>query len=151
LNLALGTGVALIIGSQVSWALYSVLIKRQIRKQTRLQILCFIFPLAFLFTLPFASFDLAFSQPQIIPFFAIFPVAGGIAMGLANLFQFKAIETKGLMITNSSSLVYPFLTAVMGFLVFGETLTMAQLAFACILVLGAYLIIRCKCDVRQIE
>jgi len=151
LDVTLGTGVLIILLSQVSWALYSVLIKKHIRRQTRLTILCFIFPLAFLMSVPFAAYDLTFSAEQVVPLFIIFPLAGGFAMGIANVLQFKAIELKGLLVTNSASLVYPFLTAVMGFLVFQETLTALQLAFAGILVVGAYLIIKCKCDVRQID
>ena len=151
LSITVGIGVALVLLSQLSWALYSVLIKRLIRRQTRLTILCFIFPLAFLMSLPFATYDFAFNPGQLIPFFILYPVVGGMALGAANVFQFKAIEEKGLLVTNSFGLVYPFIVAALGFLVFGETLTAIQLAFAGILVAGAYLIIRCKCDVRQID
>ncbi len=151
LSITFSIGVVLVLVSQFSWSLYSVSIKRLIRRKNRLVVLCFIFPLAFLFSVPFAAYDIAVNALSINPLFLPIPIASGIIVGAANLFQFKAIESKGLIVTNAFSLTTPLMTGLMGFAVFGEMLSLTQLAFAAILISGAYFIIKCKCDIRAID
>ena len=151
LSVTLSIGVALILVSQLSWSLYSVSIKSLIQRKNRLVVLCFIFPLAFLFSTPFAAYDLALNASTINPLFLFIPIVSGIIVGAANLFQFKAIESKGLIVTNAFSLTAPLMTGLLGFAVFGEMLSVAQLGFAAVLIIGAYFIIKCKYDVRAID
>ena len=151
LSVTFSIGVALILVSQLSWSLYSVSIKRLIRRKNRLVVLCFIFPLAFLFSVPFAAYDIAVNASSINPLFLFIPIVSGIVVGAANLFQFKAIESKGLIVTNAFSLTAPLMTGIMGFIVFSELLSLTQVLFGIILVSGAALIIRCKCDIRAID
>ncbi|GEM_PF-2448309 len=151
LSLTLGIGVLLVLASQVCWSLYSVSIKRLISRKSRLQILTFIFPLAFLFSLPFASYEAGVLGNAFTPLFLLVPVASGIVLGLANVMQFRAIESKGLIVTNAFSLTMPLYTGIMGLALFGEILSPLQFFFGCILLAGAFFIIRCKCDVRSVD
>jgi len=52
ITITLGLGLLLLIVSQLSWSFFSVSMKGLINKQTRLSILCLIFPLGFLFSIP---------------------------------------------------------------------------------------------------
>ena len=146
ITITLGVGLLLLIVSQISWSFFSVSIKGMINKQTRLTILCFIFPLGFLFSLPIAAIDLAAPLPAFNPLILLFPLASGVAMALGNVAQFRAIQQKGLLVTNAFQLSMPFMTGALGFLIFGETLTVIQILFAGILIAGSYLIIKCNCD-----
>ncbi len=150
LTLTLGIGISLILGSQVCWSLYSVSIKRLISKENRLHVLSFIFPLAFVFSLPFAGIEI-FSNAVFKPVFLLVPISSGIIIGIANVMQFKAIERKGLIVTNAFGLTIPLFAGIMGFVLFGEMLTVMQFLFGALLLMGAYFIINCKCDVRTVD
>jgi len=151
ITLTLGLGFLLLIVSQLSWSFFSVSMKRLINKQTRLSILCLIFPLGFLFSIPVGAVDVAAGLPPFNPLILLFPLASGVAMALGNVAQFRAIQSKGLLVTAAFQLSMPFMTGALGFLLFGEVLTLTQMAFAAVLIAGSYLIIRCNCDVTQID
>jgi len=150
LTFTLGIGIALILGSQVCWSLYSVSLKRLISRHNRMYILSLIFPLAFVFSMPFAGYELA-AGTEFTPLFLLVPIASGIILGFANVMQFKAIELKGLIVTNAFSLTMPLYTGIMGFVLFGEMLHPLQFLFGAVLLVGAYFIIRCRCDVRPVD
>ncbi len=150
ITFSLGAGILMIVASQVFWSLYSVSIKALISKRAGIHVLSFILPVAFFLSLPVAFIDVRASG---FPAFtaATLSIASGISIGLAYFFQFKAIEEKGLIVTNAFNLTSPLLTGLLGLALFGEFLTAAQTIFAVVLLTGAYFIIRCKCDVRQFD
>jgi len=151
ITITLGLGLLLLIVSQLSWSFFSVSMKGLINKQTRLSILCLIFPLGFLFSIPVGAVDVAAGLPPFNPLILLFPLASGVAMALGNVAQFRAIQSKGLLVTAAFQLSMPFMTGALGFLLFGELLTLTQIAFAGILIAGSYLIIKCNCDVREVD
>lgn len=148
LTLAFSLGVLLVLISQLSWSTYAVSIKRLISKKNRLVVLSFIYPLAFLFSLPFAYYDLVIIEAPFTPVFLVIPIVSGIVVGLAHSMQFKAIQTKGLIVTNAFSLTAPLMTGIIAFALFGELLSALQILFGAVLITGGFLIISCKCDIR---
>ncbi|MEM0360129.1 MAG: DMT family transporter, partial [Candidatus Diapherotrites archaeon] len=139
-----GLGALLILISQVSWSFYSISMKKLIKNNSRTEALCIIIPLAFLASIPIAGYN--FSQnPQTNAVSLSIPIIAGISLGAANLFEFKAIEKKGLLVTSAFTLVNPLITGIIAFILFTETITLAQAFFAAILITGALLILKCKC------
>ncbi len=63
-------------------------------------------------------------------------------MGLVNTLQYKSIKVIGNSLTANLVLSTPFLTAVASYYIFGEVLTLIQLVFRGVLIMGCVLLLR---------
>lgn len=145
-NVEFNLGVGLLLLSQLSYSFFSLTLKRLTIEGQHIATLVIIFIFAFLYSTPFLVYGTD-ELSRINGLIVLIPVFSGFTIfGIAHLTIYKAIELQGVNLTSAFLLITPLLTAVLAFLIFGEMLAAVQVLWGIVLIIGIYLIMRCKCE-----
>jgi len=137
------TGLAIIIGCSVFWALYAVAVRWKMSRYSPVPAFAVIALytaagcdiLMFLFGEPSAVLR---ASPSV---YAVLVVSALLGIGLAHVFYYAALNRLGVAITSGILLISPFITAVLSIVIYGERLNLVQWAGGAVLVAGTALLV----------
>ncbi len=148
LSAALGAGVVLPLAAAMSWALYSIEIRRTV---------AFMHPAdAFAVVSTYTTAGLAvlafvLGRPSDILRASwwvnvVLVLSGAGSIGVAHILYYTAIEYFGVALTSVFMLATPMLVVVLSFLTFGERLTAGQMVSALMLLAGLAVVLMSRGD-----
>ena len=143
-ELAIGAslvGDLLTLGSAVLWAVYTVAGTRMLRSVDPLQATAWAVLGGMLFLLPFGAVEIATSPPPPVSIAVVAGIlfSGAFAAGIANVFVFNAIRLLGPTRVTVSQFLVPAGAVLLGVLLLGEPLGIAQVAGGAVIVFGVWL------------
>ena len=134
-------GASLIIASQLGWTLYTAFIKRALEDTHPLVAMAyvslFIAVFHFIIGLPQGAMGDITRVPAGIVAVVFF--SGILSIAFPHTLYYSAIRKVGAVLSNSILLLSPIVACIVSFFIFGETLTIPQMAGGVLLILGAYL------------
>jgi drug/metabolite transporter (DMT)-like permease len=139
-------GAALVLLCQCCWAFYMLVVKRILKKLNPLVAMAYIsFAISIFHFIPgiitgqvAALGELPLRTVLILIASGVFSIAG------AHSCFYTAVNKLGVVVSNNSMLIQPLLVCLLSYLVFGEYLTLPQIAGGCLLLLGAWLTYKVK-------
>lgn len=139
-------GVLLMLIGAVLWALYLIVVKKRVRKTEPLVVAGIVYtlsiPLFFISSLFWGDLSKILKAPPGINILLF--VSGILCVGMANAFNFKSIKLIGTAISSTFVLVTPFFTGVASYFIFKEVLTIQQILFGIILIIGCAILWRAR-------
>ncbi len=140
-------GAALMLISSVAWALYTIVMKTRLQKTDPFVSASIIFtlvlPLFLVFALLFGNINniktLSTAPKGII---LILFLSGIFCVGMGNVFNYKSIKLIGVVISSNFRLITPFFTAIFSYIIFKEVLTVYQILFGAILLVGCSILMK---------
>jgi len=137
-------GVVLMLTGAVLWSLYLIVVKKRVRKTEPLVVAGIIYtlsiPLFFISSLLWGNLSSIFNASPGIN--VLLFISGILCVGIANAFNFKSIKLIGTAISSTFVLVTPFFTGVASYFIFKEVLTIPQVLFGIILIIGCAILLR---------
>ena len=137
-------GVVLILLGSVSWGLCCVLIKIRVGRIGAFVSAGVIFtlslPMFLVSALLFGDVKELYVAPRGTVILLL--LYGILCVGVGTGLNYKSIKLIGVVISSSLLLVTPLFTAILSYIIFGETLTTYQILAATILLTGCYMLIR---------
>lgn len=139
-------GVLLLILAALSWAIYTICIKKLVSRIEPFVVTSFVIFFATLLFIPlviiFGDMSRIF---EVSSFTNILLFGSGIlCVGLGNMFYYKDINYLGTARTSAFVLITPFLTGIISYFLLGEILTLVQILFGVVLISGCFLLIKEK-------
>lgn len=139
-------GVLLILTAAASWSLLTALIKKwfsTIPASFSVSMVLTIVTPFYLLT------DMVINRGLRLPDASVYMwilmiVSGIIGVGLAHTFYYYSVPFLGVALCASLDLTRPFLAGIISFLMFGESLTLLQIAGGILLLTGSYLVIKSR-------
>ena len=142
-NLQLDLGSLLVLLGSMIWGLYLVSVKKVLYTVDTLTSSAMIFTLSSLMFVPLTYFvgelDAPFKAPLVIV--VIMVVSGILSVGLGNFFNYIAMKEIGVSVSSLIGVFTPFLTAVFSFIILGEAITMAQVIYGSLIILGFLILV----------
>jgi drug/metabolite transporter (DMT)-like permease len=142
----LSLGAILILTSAILWALYLIIIKIIVKKTYPIVSAGIIYtlsvPLFFVASLLFGNIRTLLIAPKSVIVILFF--SGIFCVGIANALNFKSIKLIGAAISSNFILITPFFTAIFSYLIFKEILTIYQILFGILLIIGCAILIRAR-------
>ena len=141
-GLSLDMGALLVLIGSVFWAFYGISINSFIRNEDPLLFTTLVFSNATIMFLPTILFNLN-ENTGISSYntFFILVISGILSIGIGNWMNMIAIKELGIVTASLIQQVIPFLAALFSYFMLGETLTLAELMFGLLIVVGVLLII----------
>ena len=141
-GLSLDMGALLVLIGSVFWAFYGISINSFIRNEDPLLFTTLVFSNATIMFLPTILFNLN-ENTGISSYntFFILVISGILSIGIGNWMNMIAIKELGIVTSSLIQQVIPFLAALFSYFMLGETLTLAELMFGLLIVVGVLLII----------
>lgn len=139
-------GVIIILISAILWALYLIVVKKRVRKIEPLIVAGIVYtlstPFFFISSLLWGDLSRIFDASPGINILLF--VSGMLCVGIANAFNFKSIKLIGTAISSTLVLITPFFTGIASYFIFREVLTIPQILFGIILIVGGAILLRAK-------
>jgi drug/metabolite transporter (DMT)-like permease len=134
-------GSALIVFSSACWALYTVGIKKVMGKTDPISAFTVV---SVLTTAALGIFAAAFGDPgailSISPLMALLVIFSGVtSIGIGHPLYFYAVRDLGVAVCTAILLVNVIITPLVSFFLFGEILSVHQILWGVVLVVGAWL------------
>ncbi len=145
-KLEFNTGVLAILAAAISWSFMSSLIKKWLPDVPAIlslsSVISIVAPLLLLTQIAAGG---GISLPAAPPAaWIIISASGIIGVGLGQSLFYSALPVLGLSLSASLDLIIPLLTGIGSFFVFGELLSVIQIAGGIVLLSGSYLVIRIR-------
>jgi drug/metabolite transporter (DMT)-like permease len=139
-------GAILILIAAIFWAFYVISIKQVVKTTDPFVAASFSYslavPLFFILALLFGDLTaITRAPPSII---TLLVLSGIFFVGIANALNFESIKMIGASISTTFILVTPFFTGIASYFIFKELLTITQLIFGLILLIGCFILIRAE-------
>jgi drug/metabolite transporter (DMT)-like permease len=143
-QLALGASLAgdlLTLGAAIVWAVYTVAATRMLRSVDPLQATAWAVLGGTLVLLPFGATEVAVNGlPDLTPAVAIgILYSGSLAAGISNVLVFNAIRLAGPTVVTSSQFLVPAGAVLLGAVLLGEPIGVAQVIGGVVIVAGVWL------------
>jgi drug/metabolite transporter (DMT)-like permease len=139
-------GIIMILGSSLSWALYTIAVKALLKgsdSMTSFAIVSvytavFLAVLAFIFGEPAQCLNISAG------IWAVLVLSGLVSLAAAHIFYYAAIKRIGATIPSLAILAQPFLVLLVSRVLFGEYLNAPQWGFGLLLITGSGLAIKAQ-------
>lgn len=139
-------GAMIVLISAISWALYLIAVKKRVRKIEPLVVAGIVYtlsvPLFFISSLLWGDLSRILEASPGINILLF--TSGMLCVGIANAFNFKSIKLIGTALSSTLVLVTPFFTGIASYFIFKEILTIPQILFGIILIIGCAILSRAK-------
>ena len=139
-------GIIFILISSLAWALFSLLVRLWLPETPSAVTSSIVFSLV----IPFFLIAMIFESGEILPSGAppeawlLLTLSGLLGIGIAYPCYYKALKGLGVTMTSVLGLLIPVITAALSFVVFGEVLSLLQLAGTAVLLTGCLIIMRTR-------
>ena len=145
-KLEISLGILFSLISAASWSLLGTLIKKWLPDIPASLSIASVFTIVTpLFLITYIVSAGSFVIPHAsAAMWAIMLTSGFLGVGLGQSLYYRSVPVLGISMVSSLGLLIPFLAGIVSFLVFGETLTVWQLAGGALLISGSYLVIRIR-------
>jgi drug/metabolite transporter (DMT)-like permease len=143
---SLNFGVVVILSSASCWALLGALLKKWVPDVPPLVSICAVFSVVtplFMATYVLSHRGLPIPSAPLGQWLVLI-LSGLLAIGLGHSLFYRAIPVLGVSVSTSIGLLTPLLSSLISYVVFGDVLSVIQLAGAAGLLSGCFLIIRAR-------
>ena len=135
-------GFLFVMFGTLAWSVYAVYIKKLIRSLDPLAIISYVslFALAIFLplTLKFGNLS-SINEVSIGTKFLLFG-SGILGIGVGNVFYYHGVKHVGTSISSIFFLLLPFSVGILAFVILGETLTITQIAFGLLSIVGCWIV-----------
>lgn len=139
-------GILLMLIVAILWALYLLVMKKRVEKTEPLVAAGIIYtlsvPLFFISSLFWGDLSDIYKAPLGINILLF--VSGVFGVGIANAFNFRSIKLIGAVISSTFVLLTPFFTGIASYFIFQEVLTISQILFGVMLMMGCLILLRAR-------
>jgi drug/metabolite transporter (DMT)-like permease len=134
-------GAILVFLCQCCWAIYMLIVKRILKKVNPLIAMAYIsLAISIFHLIPGIVTGQVSALGDLPPRTLLILIASGVfSIAGAHSFFYTAVNKLGVVVSNNAMLIQPLFVCLVSYIIFGELLTMPQIAGGCLLLLGAWL------------